>query len=189
MNIIALSRDNYLIKGLEYLFPGIIGFKEINNLDDSKDDFVVLIDSRIPLKELHDISMLMNSKNKSVSCVTLRMTLLNNHPGIVHSKQSLAGITNRVIKCKLKKKPEQRNNVVFAVEEPFRKILTLHLAGLSMHSISTRFTCSEKQLYKYRSTVCKQMGYRNIVHAYIHIFTNNLLNENIVIEQDWICDD
>lgn len=191
LNIILLSSDNYLYTGLKNLFPELL---HINILSDNFIDgqkYVFLIDNRQSLKNLSKIYLKIKDNIRNVSCILLTMGRLNYHP--LHTiknqndtKQSLEEIREKTIYVVKTFRPRNTKTVVFTVDPSLKLIIECTLSGATMQKMSEMFLLSQKALYKYRNELCKKMGYRNLFHACIHTFENNLLIEDIELPFDWI---
>lgn len=191
MNIILLSSDNYLYTGLKNLFPDLLHINMLNDNFIDGQEYLFLIDNRQSLKNMSEIYLKIKNNISNVSCILLTMGLLNYHPlrtinNHNDTKQSLEVICEKIIYAVKTFRPSRTKTVVFTVDPSLKLIIEYTLSGATMQNMAEMFLLSQKVLYKYRNQLCKKMGYRNLFHACIHIFENNLLIEDVELPYDWI---
>lgn len=173
------------------MFPELLHINILNDNFIDGQEYLFLIDNRQSLKKLSEIYLKIKDNISNVSCILLNIGLLNYHPlRIINNhndtKQSLEEIYEKIIYAVKTFQPRINKTFVFTVDPSLKLIIEYTLSGATMQKMAEMFLLSQKVLYKYRNELCKKMGYRNLFHACIHIFENNLLVEDVELPYDWI---
>lgn len=176
---------------MKWIVPDLVHISDLQLSEIRENNILLLIDNREPLKNLAGFYAIIKGNEKSVSCIILRIGLVKYKPLLSMAKFNTPINSMEQIQYMINERMNLPcesilRTVTFSVEFYLKKIIEYSLSGMNVKMMASKLCVSEKTLYKLRGDVCKIMGYRNYIHACIHIFENNLHVEDFEVPCSWI---